>query len=932
MPYEDGLRSFPGAVMKRLSFSPVRLWWADLPLRWKGFTVVLIPLTALICGFASVYAIQRAEESAEDWVLHTSLVLGDLHDTQTAISDAQEAVRGFVISGREDFLALYWKAQATLPQRLSALGGLVKDNADQTKRVNDLHQLVAERLQLLANLIDAARQNNQAKVTALENQLLWETRTLRGRLHAKFNEINQEEDRLQIERSEQLQNVHRMSLMIIAASAVFGLLGGLVAMRLFSRGIVHRIHFIGNNAQRLAKALALEPGTACRDEIGELGRRLEDASCALDSNRHALRESEARLQAVLDNALSVIYVKDLDGKFVLVNRAFASLLDISKEEIIGKTGHDLYPANEADVFQKNDRAALEAGMPVQTEEILRREDGIHTFISSKVPLRDANGKIYALCGISTDITQRKQAEDELRQRKHEVEAAVHTNQLIMDNSRDVICTTDAAGNFLTVSAACKALWGYKREELIGRAYIDLVFPPDIPKTEQAAANIMAGGTVSDFENRYVRKDGSLVHVMWSAYWSAADHIMFCVAHDITERAQTAAILAAAKAEAERANRAKSEFLSRMSHELRTPLNAILGFAQILELDAKTDADRESVDQILRAGHHLLDLINEVLDLSRIEAGRLSISKEPVELGDVIRECTQLIRPLAEQRHVDLKMSDGETREKYVQADRQRLKQVLLNFLSNAVKYNREGGSVGISCKPAKDKTLRLKVRDTGYGMTPENVQRLFKPFERLQADGTATQGTGLGLALSKRLVELMGGRIGVESTPGKGSLFWIELPQTEAPVQRLQCDGSGSRFNLLQDVDSAEKTVLYIEDNLSNLRFIERIFEKEPRIKLLTAMQGGLGLDLARKHCPDLILLDVNLPDIPGSEVLRRLREEKKTGDIPVVVVSADATARRIKQLMAAGATDYLVKPIEVEKFARVMKIVLGSKEPAPVH
>lgn len=918
--------------MNRLLFSRVRRWWADLPLLRKGFIVVLIPVPALICGFASLYAVQRAEDRGEDWILHTTLVLGNLHDTQKALFDAQEAVRGFVISRQEEFLVPYWKAQNTLPQRLLALGGLVKDNADQAARLNDLDQLATERLQRLANIIDAARQNNQSKVTALENELRSESKTSTGRLRVRFNEMEQEEDRLQMERSEELQHVRRMSLMIIGASAVFGLLGGLAAMRSLSRGIVNRIHFIGNNAERLAKALPLEPETACGDEIGELGRRLEDASTVLSSNQRALRESEARLQAVLDNALSVIYVKDLDGKFVLVNRALASLLDTSREEIIGKTGHDLYSANEADVFQQNDRAALEVGMPVQTEEILRRKDGIHTFISSRFPLRDANGDTYAVCGISTDITERKQAEDELRQRKRELEAAVHTNQLIMDNSLDVICTTNAAGNFLTVSAACETLWGYKREELIGRAYIDVVVPADIPKTDQAMADIMAGNAVGDFENRCVRKGGSFVNVMWSAYWSARDRIMVCVAHDITQRAQTDALVAAAKAEAERASQAKSEFLSRMSHELRTPLNAILGFAQILQLDAKTNADRESVDQIYRAGHHLLELINEVLDFSRIEAGRLSISTEPVEVGDVIRECAQLIRPLAEERHVDLKISDDEACEKYVLADRQRLKQVLLNLLSNAIKYNREDGSVAISCEPAKAKMLRLKVHDTGYGITAQDLQRLFSPFERLQADATATEGTGLGLALSKRLAELMGGRIGVESIPGEGSLFWIELPQTEAPVQRLERDVSASRFDLGEDVDSAEKTLLYIEDNPSNLRLIERILEKQPRIKLLAAMQGELGLDLARQHCPDLILLDVNLPDISGAEVLRRLLGEEKTADIPVVVLSADATKRQVDQLMAAGATDYLVKPIEVRKFLRVVETILYSKEPAPVN
>ena len=932
MPHEDGhRRSFPRAVMKKLPFSQVPLWWADLPLRWKGFTVVLIPVTALICGFASVYVVGLKEDDAETWVNHTSAVRYHIRKVLNAVVDAETAVRGFVISRDPQFLNLYESSRQVFPRSARELTNLVADNSAETARLNEIKELAEARLNLLSTLVGVVKTKDDATIMEQERQLIVQGKALMDKLRPKVTAMDEEETSLQEIRNRELQTARALNTKMIGLSALFGVLGGVAGMVLFSRGIVERVKKIQSNAEHLAKELTLDPMPSSNDEIGELGRRLEDASHLLSSNRQAMREGDARLQAVLDNAPSIIYVKDLDGKFILVNRAFASLLRVSKEEIIGKTGHDLYPAKEADVFQANDRVAHAAGMPVQCEEILRRKDGIHTFISSKFPLCNANGEAYALCGISTDITERKQAENELRQNKHELEAAVHTNQLIMDNSRDVICTINAAGNFLTVSAACEALWGYKREELIGRAYIDLVYPDDIPKTDQAATDIMAGRAVSDFENRYVRKDGSLVNVMWSAYWSPADNIMFCVAHDITERAQAASALAAAKAEADRASQAKSEFLSRMSHELRTPLNAILGFAQILQLDAKTNGDQESADQILRAGDHLLELINEVLDISRIEAGRLSISTEPVEVGGVIRECIQLIGPLSEQRHVDLKTSDDEACEKYVLADRQRLKQVLLNLLSNAVKYNRENGRVAISCEPAEEKTLRLKVRDTGRGMTSQDLERLFSPFERLQADRTSTEGAGLGLALSKRLVELMGGRIGVESAPRKGSLFWIELPQTEAPVQRLEHDGSAGELALREDIDSAEKTLLYIEDNLSNLRLIERIFEKQPRIKLLAAMQGGLGLDLAREHCPDLILLDVNLPDIPGAEVLRRLRGEKRTGDIPVVVVSADATARQIDRLMAAGATDYLVKPIEVKKFLRAVEKVLGPREAAPV-
>ncbi|MBA3962359.1 MAG: PAS domain S-box protein [Chthoniobacterales bacterium] len=291
---------------------------------------------------------------------------------------------------------------------------------------------------------------------------------------------------------------------------------------------------------------------------------------------------------------------------------------------------------------------------------------------------------------------RARADQQLLGAHDELEAAVHSNQLIMDNSRDVICTIDAMGRFVTVSAACETLWGYKSIELMGKPYIDLVHPDDREKTNRVAAEITAGSAASDFENRYIRKDGAVIDVMWSAYWSEADKTMFCVAHDITERTRVSNSLKTAEAEANRANHAKSEFLSRMSHELRTPMNAILGFAQLLELDELSEQQHDGVGHILRGGRHLLELINEVLDISRIEAGGLSLSLEPVAIGEAIRETLSLVQPLASAREV--RLNPGPDCSLFVQADRQRLKQVLINLLSNAIKYNRLGGSVTLSSK------------------------------------------------------------------------------------------------------------------------------------------------------------------------------------------------------------------------------------------
>ena len=367
----------------------------------------------------------------------------------------------------------------------------------------------------------------------------------------------------------------------------------------------------------------------------------------------------------------------------------------------------------------------------------------------------------------------------------------------------------------------------------------------------------------------------------------------------------------AEEKADHANRAKSDFLSRMSHELRTPLNGILGFAQLLEMESLPADQEESVAQILKAGRHLLGLINEVLDISRIETGRLQLSLEPVPVGETLRGALDIVRPLAAQHGIALHAGAADERQ-HVLADRQRLQQVLLNLLSNAVKYNRTGGTVAVSCEEILGERLRILVRDTGHGISPDKLDRLFTPFDRLGAEGTGVEGTGLGLALSKHLVDVMGGTLDVTSQVGVGSTFAVELPLTAAPVEALEPRGGAPTVDPAPP--DARMVVLYIEDNLSNLRLIEQVLGRRPRTTLLSAMQGRLGLDLAREHRPDLILLDLHLPDLPGQEVLRRLLDEPRTREIPVLILSADATPGHVERLLAAGARAYLTKPLDVRQ------------------
>jgi len=378
-----------------------------------------------------------------------------------------------------------------------------------------------------------------------------------------------------------------------------------------------------------------------------------------------------------------------------------------------------------------------------------------------------------------------------------------------------------------------------------------------------------------------------------------------------------AALEVARDEADEASRLKSEFLSRMSHELRTPLNAVLGFAQVLELGELTAPQNDAVSYILKGGRHLLGLINEVLDISRIESGSLALSMEPVLVNEVVDEALNLVRPLTSEASIEIRIDTASSEGVYVMADRQRLKQILLNLLSNAIKYNRPQGSVAVSSMSSQPGLLQIRVSDTGQGLDPVQMSQLFVPFERLGAERTEIEGTGIGLALSYRLATAMGGAMDVESELGAGSTFWVELPTVEGQVERHERLNGDHVAAPVISARSAVHKVLYVEDNLANLNLVERVVAERADIELISCMQGSLGLDLAREHHPSLILLDLHLPDLSGEKVLAQLRADPGTAAIPVVIVSADATLGRVERLLAAGAVLYLTKPIDVRQLLR---------------
>jgi PAS domain S-box-containing protein len=493
-------------------------------------------------------------------------------------------------------------------------------------------------------------------------------------------------------------------------------------------------------------------------------------------------------------------------------------------------------------------------------------------------------------------------------------------RLLVESVKDyAILMLDPDGRIVSWNSGAQRIKGYCAEEAIGR-HFSMFYTPDA--VEQAHPDREL--EIARREGRYeeegwrVRKDGS-------RFWASVVITALCDEHgelrgfgkvtrDMTERRLTQEAEREAMQAVERASRAKTDFLSGMSHELRTPLNAVLGFAQLLALDDLQPRQRDAVDQIAKAGTLLLGLVDEVLDISRIEADRMTVSLEPVHVGALTRECVELAKPIADEHSVHVFAPPRLESDVYVVADQQRLKQVVMNLLSNAIKYNRPQGSVRLAVGVDGDR-VRISVADSGPGIDSASLDRLFIPFERLVGDDSEIAGTGLGLALCKRLADLMGGTITVQSTPGLGSTFHVDLKWTEGP----DLDAAGEA----EPAARSMATVLYIEDNLANLHLVEQIFERVGNIDIMSAVQGRLGLELARTHRPDLILLDLHLPDMPGEDVAKALRADEGTRGIPIVVLSADAYSSKQRRLLALGVDAYLTKPFDVnEMMALIARLV----------
>jgi len=499
-------------------------------------------------------------------------------------------------------------------------------------------------------------------------------------------------------------------------------------------------------------------------------------------------------------------------------------------------------------------------------------------------------------------------------------------------------TLTETGLIVEANLTGATLLGEDRRTLLQRRFARFVVPEEQERWQRYFLHALTHGGKQTCELTLRRGDGTLFATCLDCLLTAASDApptLRIALTDIGERKQlertlqeSRVELESAKAAAEKANLAKSEFLSAMSHELRTPLNAVLGFAQLMAAATPPPppVQQRSIDQILKAGWYLLGLINEILDLAMIESGKVVMSRESVSLADVLQDCQAMIGPEAETHGIAVTFPRLDDLF-HVHADRTKLKQVMVNLLSNAIKYNRAGGTVLVQCAKGGRDRVRVSVTDTGAGLAPEQLAQLFQPFNRLGQETRTEEGTGIGLVVTKQLVELMGGLIGVESNVGVGSVFWFELPASSAPG--LVLDGSGEIVAHRREQSRAheflaQRTLLYVEDNPANLDLVEQLIARRSDLNFLSAMDGHKGIEMARSYQPDVILMDINLPGISGIGALRALHEDPATAHIPVLALSANAVPRDIEKGMEAGFFRYLTKPIKVDEFMAALDAALS--------
>ena len=653
----------------------------------------------------------------------------------------------------------------------------------------------------------------------------------------------------------------------------------------------------------------------------------EETNIQLQQANLTLQISEEKLSVTLNSIGDAVIATDAKGCVTLLNPLAEKLTGWTQAEAAGLPVDEVFH-----IIHKETR--LPATIPVMStlekgtthglanHTVVIARDGSECDIAdSCAPIRDREEHVIGAVLVFRDVTGEYAVQQALRDQQF------YTRSLIESNI-DAIMTTDPSGVITDVNQQMMALTGRTRDSLMGTPFKNYFTDPQ--RAEAGIRRVLSEKKVSDYELTACAINGRETAVSYNAatFYNADGKLqgVFAAARDVTERKRLDLMLHDKNSElenarqlAESANLAKSIFLSRMSHELRTPLNAILGFAQLLEIGTPppTEAQILRLHQIVKAGWYLLELINEILDLAVIESGKLSLSREAVSLSEVMRECQSMIESQAQSHAVHMHFIPFDE-SWFAYADRTRVKQVLINLLSNAIKYNREQGTVVVECTVSSQDRIQISIKDTGNGLPPEKLLQLFQPFNRLGQENGTEEGTGIGLVVTKQLVELMGGSISVKSIVGVGSEFCIELGRDVMPQLTT---GQIMHDEVL--LSSDKSTLLYVEDNPANLMLVEQIIEGHPNVRMLSARDALQGISLARTHLPDVILMDINLPGISGTEAMKILRDNPLTLHIPVIALSANAMVRDIEKGLEAGFFRYLTKPIKIHEFMGALEDAL---------
>jgi PAS domain S-box-containing protein len=860
----------------------------------------------------------KNDGDAEYSVRHSESVQRQIAVVDGFIGARQSDQRGYIALGDAGDLAAARSDSANLNAALNSLRSLVADQPAQRDRLDEVRELTATIAPLpvpLSSAVGAAGTGDVAHWMSLDNQQTAQARYL-------LTQMEDAESRLLAHRQSVAHGWRIFAGVSVVVLLALGLFGGWLGVRIFSRSIIRRVERLDTELSELDRE-PVDPPDDSADELGVVARRLRVTADVLRRRDTELREARAFLEGVLTvGPVVVMRVAKTTATYVSPN--CERVLGITREDALSaKFWRDTIPADEVERYYATVARLFEPDAPQVVEyEGAFDIGGRRRYLSSLLTRENGTAADGVVFLYMLDVTGRRVAERAVAERQRELSA-------ITAASPDVIAVISADLRVVFVSEAVAALSGRRAADAVDGVIGESLHDDDRSLLVDAVRAVVTGAA-EDFTIRVRTRHVSGRWLLLEAHGrpllgdDGAPVAAVAVFRDISDRIALEAALVEARDAADAASRAKSEFLSRMSHELRTPLNVVLGFTQLLQMEKLPEEQASWVDQVLRAGRHLLDLINEVLDIARIESGALALSPEAVSLRDVVGDTVESMRPIAAASDISIDfLIEGD--DLFVHADRQRLKQVLINLLANAVKYNRPHGSVLVTSKVRDDETTEIRVSDTGIGIAAEHIERLFVPFDRLGAEQSAIEGTGVGLPLSLRLVEAMDGDLAVTSVPGEGSTFTVALPSSGEPsdLDSAAAIADAERQIALDAGLRAHGTLLYIEDNLTNLHLMQRVVARRPGIRLLHAPHGRMGLELARTRHADLVLLDLHLPDMSGMEVLGQLRADPATSELPVYIVSADATAGQVLRMRSAGAVGYLTKPLDIRRVLGLLDAIL---------